>query len=274
MIAAEPAITLPPAHQRLLRHAVARLEHHGFAAQLAEYAGQPVVRALRAMPRYASDRINETVEAAILNCLNVAIRSIKPRSRRPPAHRASALLAGISGGVSGFFGIAALPLELPVTTTLMLRAIADIARHYGEDLSTLEARLACIEVFALAPQGGRGTHLGYYASRIFLGRLAADASTVMLERGAASVSAPVVGGLISEIATRYGVVVSERSAASAMPILGALGGAAVNVIFMNHFQSIAQGHFAIRSLERRYGPAAVRRLYEEFAPRRRVNAAS
>jgi hypothetical protein len=274
MIAAEPAITLPPAHQRLLQQAVARLEHQGFAAQLADYAGQPVARILRVMPGYASARINKAVEAAILNCLNVAIRSIRPRSRRPPARRASSVLAGISGGVSGFFGIAALPLELPVTTTLMLRAIADIARHYGEDLSTLDARLACVEVFALAPRGGRGAHLGYYASRVFLGRLAADASTIMLERGAVSMSAPVVGGLVSEIATRYGIVVSERSAASAMPVLGALGGAAVNVVFMNHFQSIAQGHFAIRSLERRYGPAVVRRLYEEFAARRRLNAAS
>jgi hypothetical protein len=274
MILPEPTVSLPPAERRLLQRAVARLENQSFAAQLADHAGQPVVRILRLMPKFASDRFNKVVETAILKCLNVAIRSIEPRSGRPPARRAASLLAGVSGGVSGFFGIAALPLELPVTTTLMLRAIADIARHYGEDLSTLEARLACIEVFALgAVQGGRGAHLGYYASRVLLGRLAADASAIMLERGAANVAAPVVGGLVSEIATRFGVVVSERSAASAMPVLGALGGATVNVIFMNHFQRVAQGHFAIRRLERRYGPTVVRRLYEEIAPRRLKSSA-
>ena len=266
----EQPAALPPAQQRALEQAVARLEHHGFAARLADAAGQPVARVLRLMPKFASDRVNKAVEAAILNCLVVAIRSIEPGSRRRPELRASSVLAGISGGVSGFFGMAALPLELPVTTTLMLRAIADIARHYGEDLSTFEARLACLEVFALgAPRESRGMHIGYYASRIVLGRMTADAATMLLERGVASISAPVVGGLVSEIATRFGIVVSERSAASALPVLGALGGATVNLVFMNHFQSIAQGHFAIRRLERAHGPALVRRLYEEIAPQHR-----
>ncbi len=267
MIPAET--TLSPEHQKALRRAVARLENQSFAAQLADYAGQPVTRVLRLMPKFATDRFHKAVELAILRCLNIAIRSIEPQSKRPPARRASSVLAGLSGGVSGFFGLAALPIELPVTTTLMLRAIADIARHHGEDLSTLEARLACVEVFALgAPSVGRGAHVGYYASRVLLGRLSANASTMMAERGAANIAAPVVGGFVAEVAGRFGVVVSERSAASAMPVLGALGGAAVNMMFMNHFQRIAQGHFAIRSLERTYGPAFVRRLYQDMAPQR------
>ena len=150
---------------------------------------------------------------------------IETKSKAPPAQRAASLLAGISGGVSGFFGLSALPLELPVTTTLMLRSIADIARHNGEDLTTLEARLACVEVFALgSPRAGRRTDFGYYASRALLGRLAADAGALLVERGAANLSAPVVGSLVSEIATRFSVVVSERSAASALPVLGAVGG--------------------------------------------------
>ncbi|HLH89367.1 MAG TPA: EcsC family protein [Xanthobacteraceae bacterium] len=272
MSLAESTAVLPPQQLQVLEEAVRRLEDRGFAAKLADYAGQPVAKLLRMMPGAASTRFNKAVEAAMLKCLNAAIRSLGPGAKRRPAHRASSVLVGLSGGVSGFFGLAALPIELPVTTTLMLRAIADIARHYGEDLSTLEARLACMEVFALGAPEDRshgGRHLGYYASRVFLGRLTADTAALLLERGLASVSAPLVGGLISEIATRFGVVVSERSAASAMPVLGALGGATVNVVFMNHFQSVAQGHFAIRRLERDYGFAVVRRLYEEIAPRHR-----
>ena len=223
---------------------------------------------MRLMPKAASSRLNKIVERAILNCLNVAIRSIEPRSKAPPKQRASSVLAGLSGGISGFFGFAALPIELPVTTTLMLRAIADIARHNGEDLSTLDARLACVEVFALgAPRAGRRADFGYYASRALLSRLAADAGALLLERGAANLSAPVVGNLVSEIATRFSVVVSERSAASALPLIGAVGGAAVNVLFMNHFQRVARGHFAIRRLERQYGASVVRKLYDEHLPR-------
>lgn len=148
----EPTVTLSPAHRKALRRAVTRLESQDFAGRLADYAGQPITRALRLVPKSAADRINKAVEIAILNCLNVAIRLIEPQSKHAPARHASSVLAGLTGGVSGFFGIAALPLELPVTTTLMLRAIADIGRHYGEDLSTLEARLACVEVLRWAPR--------------------------------------------------------------------------------------------------------------------------
>jgi hypothetical protein len=270
MITAEPTIILPPPHQQVLQRAIANLENRDFAAQLADYAGRPIDRALRLMPKAASDRFNKVVETAILKSLNMAIRSIGPRSKRPPARRVASMLAGISGGVGGFFGLAALPIELPVTTTLMLRAIADIARHHGEDLSTLEARLACVEVFALgAPNAGRRTDVGYYASRALISRLAADATAIFAERSVANVSAPVVSGFVTEIATRFGVVVSERSAASALPVLGAVGGATINVIFMNHFQRVARGHFAIRRLERQYGANVVRRLYEAHAPRRK-----
>ena len=45
------------------------------------------------------------------------------------------VLAGTSGGIGGAFGLAALPIELPVSTTIILRSIADIARSEGHDLS-------------------------------------------------------------------------------------------------------------------------------------------
>jgi len=53
--------------------------------------------------------------------------------------------------------------------------------------------------------------------------------------------------------------------AQALPIVGALGGAVVNYIFVEHFQEIAQGHFTVRRLERAYGKDAVRSQYERFA---------
>jgi hypothetical protein len=38
------------------------------------------------------------------------------------------------------------------------------------------------------------------------------------------------------VATRFGVVVTEKVVAQSTPVIGALGGAAVNYIFMEHFQ--------------------------------------
>jgi EcsC family protein len=260
---------LTAVHRRALQRAYDQLENQTFASRLAEYAGQPLERLMRVMPKPASQGLNKAIEVAILRCLNLAVGSIDPTAKGPPRRRLAALTAGLSGAVSGFFGVAALPIELPVTTALMLRAIADTARHYGEDLSRLDARLACVEVFALGSgagrvNGARRIDVGYFATRALLARAAGEASAFLLERGALSASTPVVNSLMSEIATRFGVVASERFAASAVPVLGAAGGATINVIFMNHFQRVAQGHFIIRRLERLYGPALIRREYEEL----------
>ena len=260
---------LSPAHQRDLHRAFIMLERQNFAAWLADYAGQPIDRVLSMMPGQASAGLNRAIEAAILRCLELAISSIEPKEkRRARAGHFSSLLVGVNGGISGFFGLAALPIELPVTTMLMLRAIADTARHQGEDLSQLEARLACVEVFALGARGsGKRMDMGYFASRALLSKLAGEASVYLAERGLARTSAPAVGRLLAEIASRFGVVISERLAASALPVLGAVGGATVNFVFMNHFQRVAHGHFTIRRLERVYGPAAVRRHYETLYSR-------
>jgi hypothetical protein len=249
-------------HQKALQRAFIQLEEQNFAARLADYAGQPLDRVLRAMPTAASRGLNRIIEAAILRCLNLAIRSLDQTAKGPPPTQLSSLMAAINGGVSGFFGAAALPIELPLTTALMLRAIADTARHYGEDLSQLDSRLACLEIFALGTGSSqKRLDVGYYATRALLTKLAGNASAYLIERGAVSVSTPAVNSLVSEIVTRFGVIASERFAASALPVLGAIGGAAVNVIFMNHFQRIAQGHFIVRRLERLYGSAPVRRQY-------------
>jgi hypothetical protein len=67
---------------------------------------------------------------------------------------------------------------------------------------------------------------------------------------------------VTQIAARFGVVVSQKVAAQALPLVGALGGAAVNYAFIDHFQDVARGHFAIRRLERTYGKEIVRAEYE------------
>ena len=74
-------------------------------------------------------------------------------------------------------------------------------------------------------------------------------------RVATNVTAPAVAALSKEIASRFGSIVYEKIAASAVPIASA---AAINVAFMNYFQKIARGHFILRRLERIYGAERVR----------------
>jgi hypothetical protein len=124
----EIATPLSQAHRRALAQAVDALENPNFAARLADYAGASVNRVVQMLPRRASKGLSRAVEVAIQKCLKTAIGSLDP-APGPPIIWFSNGIAGITGGVSGFFGMPALVVELPLTTTIMLRAIADIARR-------------------------------------------------------------------------------------------------------------------------------------------------
>ena len=82
------------------------------------------------------------------------------------------------------------------------------------------------------------------------------------QRGLAGEGAPALVRYAAQVASRFGLVVSQKVAAQAVPVLGALGGAAVNAAFMDHFQAIARAHFTVRRLERAYGREAVHEAYE------------
>jgi EcsC protein family len=268
-MAQDIATPLSRANHKALMRAVDALENANFAARIADYAGAPINKVVRLLPRPASRSLSRAVEATMHNCLKTAIGSLD-HVPAPPATFLSTAIAGFTGGVSGFFGIPALMVELPLTTTIMLRAIADIARHNGENLDTLEARLACLQVFALGSRGSAvRADLGYFAARTLLARLSGNAAAFLVERGAQELSGVMINSLMAEIVSRFSIVVSDRIAASALPVVGAVGGATINVIFMNHFQQIAQGHFTVRRLEREYGVDTVRLHYAELAARSR-----
>lgn len=272
----EPAILdLQPADRAALARAVEVLENPNFAARLADYSGQPINRLIAMLPKSVNDRIAIMVRSAVMKGLNAAIDSLEEEKPPAPATWFSSFLAGVTGGVGGMFGTLALPIELPLTTTFMLRAIADIARHEGEDLSRIEARLACLEVFGL---GSRRTDkridVGYYSARALLSRYTNNVASYVVERSVTGASAPAVNSLVAEIVARFGLVVSDKVAASALPVLGAIGGATINIIFMDHFQRVAKGHFTLRRLERRYGAALVRLHYDAQVKRGPRSAAA
>ena len=262
------APTLTPADQAALASAVKYLETRNFAGRLADYAGVPVNRVLGFLPRALNRQLSGAVRQAVMKGLEVGVDTLDEKPPRSPARGFSSFLAGVTGGVSGLFGFGALAVELPLTTTLMLRAIAEIAQHQGEDLSTLEARLACLEVFAYGAKG-KEDHLdvGYYAARTLISKYTHDIAALALERGAIDASAPVVTSLVSEIVSRFGLVVSDKVAAGALPIIGAVGGATVNIVFMDHFQRVAYAHFTLRRLERIYGSAHIKERYAELVER-------
>jgi hypothetical protein len=175
-------------------------------------------------------------------------------------------LVAISGAVGGSFGLPSLALELPVSTTILLHAIADIARHEGEDLATPDGRFACLEVLAFAggaDPAGLGD-AGYLAVRAAVTRATREAARYVAERGVVEEAAPLLVRAVAVVAKRFGISISQKFAAQAVPVIGAVTGAAINTAFMEHFQSVAKGHFTIRRLERSHGRDLIGRAIREI----------
>ncbi len=253
--------------RKTLATAVDLLEHPRFIARLASVLGGPVEKGFSMLPADWRLRVADVSKAALSKALVVAVKSLGENPNSSSAaeslHRLAATASGIAGGA---FGIGALAIELPFSTTIMLRSIAAIAREEGEDLHSLQTRLQCLQVFALG--GGKdpvdGSDGGYWAMRLALSRLTSEAATFVAERGIVQEGAPPLVRLITAIAARFGVVVGEEMAAKAIPVVGAVGGGTVNYLFAEHFQKTARGHFSVRRLERTYGEEAVRSTYEQI----------
>ena len=253
---------LDPAAERELERAAALLEQPSFLITVANHVGVPIERLAARLPGRATRGLSRAVNTALHRAADLAVRSLGRGPRRFTGPRFHRLATVVTGALGGAGGLPALAVELPVTTTLILRSIAEIAAEEGEDLGTLEARLACLEVFAL---GGRSraddaAENAYFALRAAL----AEGVRMVVDRSAGGGVSRALTELIVRIAARFELVVGEKAVAQAAPVLGALGGAGINAMFTAHFQRMARGHFIVRRLERRWGREAVRAAYERI----------
>jgi len=252
-----------------LQRAKKLLEQPGIAIQMANLLGTPIEHVItRRLPKKATALIDKAAHAAVTAAFKAAVLTLrKDKIGAPPKkwlHRGIAVGAGALGG---FFGWAGLAAELPFTTTMILRSIADIARSEGESPHDLDTGLACIEVLAFAGTSKKdeGVESGYFATRAALAQQISAVSKHVVQRGLSESGAPAVVRLINAIANRFSVPVTEKVVFEAAPIIGALSGAGLNAIFIGHFQKVAQGHFIIRRLERAHGADAVKLAYESDA---------
>jgi hypothetical protein len=259
----KPPIICPlsNAEARDLKLAKSLLESAPLGIRLANTLGLPLEKGFAMLPKGWTKVVNNATHTALFKALSVAVASLGRSKHGRSREFFHKVLAGTSGGIGGAFGLAALPIELPVSTTIMLRSIADIARSEGHDLSRAEIKLNCLEVFGLSGKGGEGS---YWVTRVAMSQAMSDAVAYLAQKGVARESAPAIARLVNAIAVRFGGVVSEEVAAKAIPIIGAAGGSIVNVMFMAHYQDLARGHFIVKRLEAARGQEEVRRAYENL----------
>ena len=185
------------------------------------------------------------VEQALRQAFDLATLGLDPEGQQEPWAWLHKLLVTASGTAGGFIGAPGFAADLPITTCLILRSIAEIARAHGEDIQSDEGRRACLEVFAFGGPQVEDDELeaGYWAARAALSHTTIDA-------------------MIRGIAPRLGLVLSEKYVAQAIPIAGAAAGATLNYIFMDFYQQMARVHFALREVERHNDREQVRSCFE------------
>jgi len=255
-----------------LRKAKTILENPGFAMKVAGYLGKPIEFAI---DKIDSETLNRATSKALGKALDVAIGSLNERQQGTlPENFKHKLMVGGSGAVGGFFGLSVLAIELPVSTTIMLRSIADVAQSQQHDLNDMETRLACLEVFSLGSTKNSdddASESAYFAARATLAfemRAALQSVSHMsgkaIQDALAKGQMPILIKFINTIASRFGIVVSEKLAAQSIPLIGAAGGAGINVMFIDHFQDMAEGHFIVKRLEKKYGSEKIEMLYNNL----------
>lgn len=255
---------------RALQEAKVLLENPGLAARLANVVGRPSEKGVSYLPKRVAKIISVTTEMALHASLRAASFTLGARPGWHSSRGAHKAATFMTGAVGGFFGVLVFAAELAASTTIMMRAIATIARENGEDTGTPQTQTACLEVFAL---GGRsesddGTDAGYYAVRNAIAGGVTAANKFFAGGGKlADKGAPALVKLFAPIAERFSIRVTEKFAAQAVPIIGAAGAALVNLLFINHFQDMATGHFTVRRLERRYDRATVKAIYDSLPSR-------
>ncbi|SAL58335.1 peptidase [Caballeronia arvi] len=270
-----PIITSPltPEDFAALSRAKELLESPSLTMKLASVVGAPIEKLMGRMPSVAQEKVDEATQLALKKCLQLALRTIGKSAPSdsllaPPPDKPHNLMhklaVATTGAAGGAFGLFALPVELPVTTTLMFRSICDIARSEGEDVHRVETQLQCLMVLGMggAKASDDNADIGYFIVRGALAQSVSRATSEVAAKGLSSHGSTALLKFLQTIASRFSVQVSEQVAAKSIPAIGAVLGAMVNTVFIDHFQQMAHGHFTVRRLERRYGASAVERAYQ------------
>lgn len=224
----------------------------GVLMKIISFAGGQVEDGLRMLPKGARKQIDTAARAALEHSYHAAARSRTQgqlaRLNGDTAHR---VMAGISGALGGLGGLPTALAELPVATTVIFRAVQDVAAQYGEDPASAETRAECLRVFGSGGPGAEddGVDTTFVGARV-------------------SLTGPALNKLINTIAPRFATVLGQKLATQAVPILGAAAGAGTNYAFTSYYTEMAHVHFALRQLARDYGEEQVlEQFHAELASR-------
>jgi hypothetical protein len=233
----------------------------GLVMKLANWVGNRAEDITQRLPAGWQERLGEATELALRTSYRLAEtthqedggESIKDRAMAwASGERWHTVTASVAGAAGGWGGLATTLAELPVTTTIILRSIQQIALGYGEDISDEEVRTQCLAVFGLGGplEDDDEAETGLFASRM-----------AMTGKGVAE--------MLKAVLPRFGIPVSQKVLAQATPVIGAAVGAGLNKAFVEYYQGMAHVHFRLRRLEAGHDQERVRACFERIAKSQR-----
>ncbi|MFZ1468868.1 MAG: EcsC family protein [Paracoccaceae bacterium] len=222
----------------VLRHARA----NGPVMALVTRLGGRFERQLALIPPSLKARIGQVTEKALATAWGVAGARALPKGGKHLS-MAAAVVSGAAGGVGG---LATSVAELPVSVTVILHAIRQQAIAAGYDPDTPRIRAECLQVFAagspLAADDGIDT--AFVSARLTL-------------------TGPALQKLISVVAPKLAAVMTQKLAAQAVPVLGAITGAALNAAFLRYYSEIAAIRFALLRLADQHGDVRILQAFRD-----------
>jgi hypothetical protein len=184
---------------------------------------------LNRLPSSVRNGLDGAAERALYLSLRAAEQS--RRLAGDPAPWVNTALTSAFGAAGGFAGLSGALVELPATTTLLMRAIQGVAARQGFDPSSESVRFDCVRVFAAAGPLSEddGSDLSFLSLRLTL-------------------TGPALQRMIATVAPRLAVSLGQKLAAQTVPVLGAVAGAGINYTYTRYYQEMAQVQFGLRRL--------------------------
>jgi hypothetical protein len=235
----------PPPLPEAARDQIKALAHRQHAAsgvlmQVVSFLGGQVEDGLKLLPDTTRARLDAAATRGLRASYNAAGRSRGGMGRFIATDRAHKALASVSGALGGLGGLPTALAELPLATTVIFRAVQNIAADYGEDPLAVETRAQCLQVFGKGgpDEDDDGIDTSFIGARIGL-------------------SGAAINKLIGKVAPKFATVLGQKLASQTVPILGAAAGAGTNYTFVSYYTDMAHVHFGLRQLARAHGADAV-----------------
>lgn len=229
-----PPIDDPTVHADVDRLAKRYLAASGVGMNILTSVGGHAESLIERLPAVVRRRVDRITYSGLSRAFDAASRS--RRLVRDRGDWFNRMLSTASGAMGGMGGLPGALIELPLTITLLLRAILDVAAEHGFDPDSDEVRAEALRVLASAGPMAEddGADLGLLAARL-------------------SITGQTVQGLISKVAPKLSVSLAQKLGAQALPVLGAVAGASINYTFSAYYQELARVNFGLMRLAHETG---------------------